>query len=61
MLEKKKSAENIYSKFGNKINMSKIGKKPIIIPQGVTIEEQEKDGTAATPAEPATPTVHPVN
>jgi len=37
--ERTKSEENIYSKFGN---MSRLAKKPIQIPEGVTVER--KDG-----------------
>jgi len=40
MQRKKKSEGKCYSKFGN--NMSKIGKKPIEIPAGVTITVEKK-------------------
>lgn len=38
MPAKSASAENIYLKFGNTTTMSRLAKKPIVIPDGVTLE-----------------------
>lgn len=51
MLEKRKSAENIFVKFGKikEVQMSRVGSEPIIIPENVKVEIKGKKVTVTGP------------